>query len=444
MTTLPRWITLITLLLRVANLRAQPQPGTLLWTVDIGRTIMASPAIAPDGTLYLSSDTAMYAITNNGSSASNAWSFPVSLPGSPAVGLDGTVYVNSEGSLIAVNPDGSRKWTFSSDSGSLSVPPAIGLDNTLYFLAGGSLYAILPVGTKKWEISLDVTGMGYQAPVIGTDGTICVGLQRTLYAFNPDGTIKWSGTYYGNGTESPAIGSDGTVYFSARQLYAFTPKGTNLWAVDQPIFDGSPVVGKSGTIYASAWASHTLYAITPDGQVAWHALFGSDTRTISTAATVDDAGTIYYCASNQISALNPQGQVQWTIQGRPPAIGTEGANTSPVIGADGTLYAALDTTLYAIAGTNPPPSSGWPMYRQNARHTGKVEKPALKQPKKRADANFEFQLYAQLGQTNVIESTTNLNTWTSLTSIVVTTVPQPVVDLTASNAPTRHYRTIAP
>jgi len=84
------------------------------------------------------------------------------------------------------------------------------------------------------------------------------------------------------------------------------------------------------------------------------------------------------------------------------------------------------------------------MYRGNYRHTGKIEKPAVQQPKKRADANFEFQLYAQLGQTNVIETTTNLSNWTSLTSVVVTTVPQPVVDLTASNHPARYYRSIAP
>ena len=84
------------------------------------------------------------------------------------------------------------------------------------------------------------------------------------------------------------------------------------------------------------------------------------------------------------------------------------------------------------------------MYRGNYRHTGKIEKPTLKQPKKRADATFEFQLYAQLGQTNVIETTTNLNTWTSLTSVVVTTVPQPVVDLIGSNFPSRLYRTVSP
>ena len=101
--------------------------------------------------------------------------------------------------------------------------------------------------------------------------------------------------------------------------------------------------------------------------------------------------------------------------------------------------------LYAVAtGTNGPADSPWPMFRGNYRHTGKIEKPALLQPKKRADANFEFQLYAELGQTNVIETSTNLSTWTSLTSVVATTVPQPVVDLTASNAPSRLYRSVAP
>ena len=84
------------------------------------------------------------------------------------------------------------------------------------------------------------------------------------------------------------------------------------------------------------------------------------------------------------------------------------------------------------------------MYRQNALRTGKVDKPALSSPRQRADANFEFQLYAQLGQTNTVEITTNLSAWSFLTSVVVTNVPMDVVDLTASNAPSRFYRAIAP
>ncbi len=83
------------------------------------------------------------------------------------------------------------------------------------------------------------------------------------------------------------------------------------------------------------------------------------------------------------------------------------------------------------------------MYRQNARHTGKREKSSLQQPKKRADANFQFQLYAQVGQTQMIQTSTDLAAWISLTNVAVTNVPMDVVDLSASNFPSRFYRTVS-
>ena len=85
------------------------------------------------------------------------------------------------------------------------------------------------------------------------------------------------------------------------------------------------------------------------------------------------------------------------------------------------------------------------MSRQNSRHTGKIEMPSLQSPQKRSDANFQFQLYPQqLGLTYSIETSTNLNTWTSLTSFVATTLPMPVVDLTATNTPAKFYRASSP
>ena len=133
--------------------------------------------------------------------------------------------------------------------------------------------------------------------------------------------------------------------------------------------------------------------------------------------------------------------MRWVISSTDNQQGDQ-ALTSPVIGPDGTIYGTLGARLYAIAsGTNGPANSPWPMYQQNARHTGKVEKPALKQPQKRSDANFEFQLYPQqLGLTYTVESSSNLYNWTSVTSFVANTLPTDVVDLTASNAPARFYR----
>ena len=84
------------------------------------------------------------------------------------------------------------------------------------------------------------------------------------------------------------------------------------------------------------------------------------------------------------------------------------------------------------------------MYRQNPRRTGKIEKPSLKQPQKRSDSNFQFQIYSQVGQTQTVQTSTDLTTWSSLTNLVPTNVPMDIVDLGASNFPSRFYRVLSP
>jgi hypothetical protein len=165
-----------------------------------------------------------------------------------------------------------------------------------------------------------------------------------------------------------------------------------------------------------------------------------------TSAAVDAAGVIYYGISNAVFAFTPQGQVQWVFRSDyPPNPPFDSSGYAPVVGADGTVYATVGSTLYAIVATNGPSTGPWPVFRGNARHTGKIEKPLLQQPQKRSDAGFEFQLYPhQLGLTYTIESSSNLDTWTPLTSFVATNVPMDVVDRTATNADVRFYRALSP
>jgi hypothetical protein len=264
---------------------------------------------------------------------------------------------------------------------------------------------------------------------------------KTLYSLRPDGTQKWSLplTYAASG--SVAISSEGNIYVAAGLLYAFSHEGTNLWSASgDGGIDGPPVIGRDGSIYVSASSTHTLYAFTPSGQLLWQAL-ESRSKIPSTGAAVDAAGNIYYCISNSVVALNTQGQVLWSVFG-----GYNGGYftlcvTSPTIAPDGTLFAAIGSKLYAIAtGTNGPANSSWPMFQQNARHTGKIEKPSVSQPQKRSDNNFQFQLYAQFGQTQMVQTSTDLTAWTSLTNVTITNVPMDVVDLSASNFLSRFYR----
>ena len=72
---------------------------------------------------------------------------------------------------------------------------------------------------------------------------------------------------------------------------------------------------------------------------------------------------------NQTSKVKP-GTVLWEFK-------TGGyVNSSPAIGSDGTVYVgSWDNKLYAIkTDSKGLAKSPWPMFRQNARHTGRVMK----------------------------------------------------------------------
>jgi len=89
------------------------KPGTPIWEFETGggvlllRGVDSSPAIGPDGTVYVgSSDNKLYAI--NGKTGVKLWEFETggAVFSSPAIGSDGTVYVGSQDNkLYAIKTD---------------------------------------------------------------------------------------------------------------------------------------------------------------------------------------------------------------------------------------------------------------------------------------------------------------------------------------------------
>ena len=107
---------------------------------------------------------------------------------SPAVATDGTVYISSS-MIYALNPDGTKKWVFDGVYGPRS--PAIGFDGTVYFGEfHGTFYAIDgKTGAKKWEFEGESPG----SPAIGSDGTVYISCGGDgLYALDGEtGAKKW-------------------------------------------------------------------------------------------------------------------------------------------------------------------------------------------------------------------------------------------------------------
>jgi outer membrane protein assembly factor BamB len=128
------------------TLRAFLPTGEWKWSVTLGGGVSA-PAIAADGTIYVTTANKLFAVNPDGSIA---WSLPGAFASStPSVGKDGKVYVGVDGtSLLAVSPAGVQVFKATpvgAAAQSRHIPqPAIGAGTTAYFVAGGNVYAVGP------------------------------------------------------------------------------------------------------------------------------------------------------------------------------------------------------------------------------------------------------------------------------------------------------------
>src|SRR5690606_22629867 len=116
-----------------------PQGG-ILWTLDLPLTSLQTPAIAEDGTLYLGSMSSsgligrLIAVHPAGTVRWMLEDFEEAIRSSPALGPDGTVYVAVGRHLYAVDPDGEIRWKHETTTGRAFVfsSPAVASDGTIY------------------------------------------------------------------------------------------------------------------------------------------------------------------------------------------------------------------------------------------------------------------------------------------------------------------------
>ncbi|MDO9044703.1 MAG: PQQ-binding-like beta-propeller repeat protein [Methanobacteriaceae archaeon] len=271
-----------------AKLNALAPNGAKKWEYDVSQgqygNNVPSPAIALDGTIYFVYHNSSYsgsivnlcALDQNGG-IKWVYQFNGGVRSHPAVASDGTIYLTGDnGKLYAINPDGTLKWQYTAQKGDytgLMTAPSVSKDGTIY-VGGyfkendgypGILYAINPDGTLKWSFTT-VRQVGIN-PVIGADGTIYFGDgggDDTFYALNPDGTIKWSLAV--NPSTSAALSSDGTLYFGvftdgSNYLYAIQGPGSNP-GNDTNNTNNTPVNASTTTSYDTVGMQNTGMPLT--------------------------------------------------------------------------------------------------------------------------------------------------------------------------------------
>jgi outer membrane protein assembly factor BamB len=369
-------------LLWFATARALAQAdGSFRWSFSVQGYVESSPAIGPDGTIYVGvqtpSDTGWFwAITPSGG-LRGRFETPERISSSPAIDTDGTVYVGCfDGNLYAFYPDGTKKWTFPTTTfGFIFSSPVIGPDGTIYFGAGdlvfpeiSAFYAITRDGKLKW--AHDAQHWIDSSPAIGPDGTIYYGSwDGNVYALTSEGHEKWKRDLSAPVVSSPVVGRDGTIYVGStvKTFYALGPeRGQTKWQFDSSkSFTAAAALGADGTIYIGS-TDGTLYARNSDGTFRWNYNIGSPI--VSTPAVRSDGLIIFGGEDGRVHTVDTEGTAHWVYTSRDKIDG------SPAIGPDGSIYiGSFDGKLYALNGTaGLSIYSPWPMFQHDPVHSGRA------------------------------------------------------------------------
>jgi hypothetical protein len=362
------------------------QTGNLLWqtqdTSNLVTSSTSSPIISSDGTIYIG-----YTLfTTN-------FSNPIS------------------GYFTAFNSNGTAKWALQLDSGDINdqSSSAIGPDGTNYFVANNIvenmcyLYAISSTGTKKWRVILSGCNVSTASIAIGNNGEIFVcgydsSLIGVIYAVYQNGTIIPGYPIILNNTEysswesvinyGPAISRNGNLYVCATNsnfdddatLYSInTLTKTKLW--ERNILIGFPqsrpaLSNDESTVYFTFDNNFgnlpaSVYAINAnDGYIKWQyntSIYQGQYDTFpqdSFAIGSDD--TIYFIVNGnpdetnensygKLIALDSNGNEKWRyIFGTISSSTGSFADTSPIIGGDGTIYVGVQIfDVLEITPSNP-------------------------------------------------------------------------------------------
>ena len=274
------------------------EEGNIVWATDIKVGVPSSPAIGPDGTIYLNtwtmrlfenSDTGFtYAFNADGEQVWSVDTKGAVLP--PAVGKDGTVYVanyvddflsqsqtrEGQTALYAIYPEGDLKWKYETVD-NIRTAPAIAPNGDVVVAVGKEILSITEEGEPRWRyrgiVSKDKVQRKLSMAIDGR-GQVYVPINKspnsTLLVLNSEGKKVWTTQFKGFTTlSSPVIGTNGLkfigagtfgkgVYYSINSSRELTP---TTFITDSPS-TGAAAVSTDGTVYFGTVADGKIWAVT--------------------------------------------------------------------------------------------------------------------------------------------------------------------------------------
>ncbi len=326
--------------------------GLVGWTVHLAADPEWSPALGPDGTIYITAHSqsagdmpkgSEYALSPNGSvlwvlqpggwfsnsvvAASNGTTYLSMLTGHL---VDSMNWTRDNISVVAVSPSGNIVWNLSLPPGEMS-SPALAPDGSIRLQTNYSLFAIAPNGMIIWELALERPissgGIGsiderpFEIAVDGNGTTFLIN-GTNLLKVNSTGDLQWSYPLYSldHFVIAPIVLFNGTVYvvagtFMSSTITAINYDGGLVWQSGYSArYFSFPAMSANGLIIV--YGHPSLYAISAlDGSEVWRtqALTQSSSWSSIDSALIGDEGRIYVILTNseyrEIVALDPAGQL---------------------------------------------------------------------------------------------------------------------------------------
>ena len=280
--------------------------------------------------------------------------------------LIGLALVMASAACLAAGPLGQELWEFAPVFGTSS--PAIGADGKVIVVAGDRSVLALDgaTGRKEWEFQAG-TGVTHSSPAVGRDGRVYLGAAGMVYALNgATGQKLWEFPTGGPVNSSPAVGVNGTIYVGCDDgiVYALDgATGQKVWGYPTGgVVSSSPAIGADGTVYVASteyigehWVGQyrgIVYALNgASGQKVWDFWTGDS---VNSSPAIGADGTVYIGSDDsKLYALDgATGVAKWAFAT------LAGLESSPVIAADGTVHCAShDYRVYAIN-----PRTGWKIW----------------------------------------------------------------------------------
>jgi outer membrane protein assembly factor BamB len=426
------------------------QSPTINWSVELGTTTYSSPALGPDGAIYIgigADQTApqsprLYSISPQGTTN---WIFTAGglLRASPAIANNGTIYIGStDKKLYSISPSGATNWAISLGGQVLS-SPALGVDGTIYVSAianfFNALFSLRPDGTTNWMVSLGnveflfSASAQFSSPSMGPDGTIYLGSQDgNLYSISPTGQTNWTFAMADVTYSSPAIGNDGTIYIGSDDgnLYALNRDGTRKWNFKTVNFvESSPAVTAAGTVYIGGLDGF-FRAFDSNGHQKWAQSLGP--VSLSPAICADGSVLVAAFEGNFYAYAPSNGAILWTFPGNGLMY------SSPIVLSNGTIYIASGTKLYSLRGTNALANEPWAMFRRDVKHNARAIQRGLSLSTALPGGGATLTLKTETDRVCSVLFSTNLQSWEELTNFVPANPQTELID--SSSAPARFYR----